>query len=170
MRTLGDTQSQEYSRSRDRQIGFLESTSLSHYDPPARGRSARGSVIFVLPSCANLIEGGTTPSAGATGFPDPGGIRRAFLIESTSETLLAMVRKRKTRKITPQMLKTGPLQDPRKSLRVGRNEPCPCGSGRKYKDCHQSKGVEFLQKLLRQQEREKLKREGVPWYKRLLRG
>ena len=80
-----------------------------------------------------------------------------------------MVRKRKTRKITPQMLKTGSFQDPRKSLRVGRNEPCPCGSGRKYKDCHQSEGVEFLQRLLKQQEREKLKREGVPWYKRLFR-
>ena len=77
--------------------------------------------------------------------------------------------KKKTRKITPQMLKMGSLRDPRKSLRVGRNEPCPCGSGRKYKDCHQSVGVEFLQKLLKQKEREELKRDGVPWYKRLFR-
>ena len=22
------------------------------------------------------------------------------------------------------------------SLKVGRNEPCPCGSGKKYKKCH----------------------------------
>ena len=25
---------------------------------------------------------------------------------------------------------------PLKSLKVGRNDPCPCGSGKKYKQCH----------------------------------
>ena len=65
------------------------------------------------------------------------------------------------------MLKTGPFQDPRKSIRLGRNELCPCGSGRKYKDCHQSKGDKFLQKLSRQKNREEMKSRGVPWYKRL---
>jgi preprotein translocase subunit SecA len=24
----------------------------------------------------------------------------------------------------------------RTAAKVGRNEPCPCGSGRKYKNCH----------------------------------
>ncbi|NUQ47655.1 MAG: SEC-C domain-containing protein, partial [Phycisphaerae bacterium] len=24
--------------------------------------------------------------------------------------------------------------------RVGRNDPCPCGSGKKYKQCHGKKG------------------------------
>lgn len=28
-----------------------------------------------------------------------------------------------------------PLVEPRRSQKVGRNEPCPCGSGRKYKKC-----------------------------------
>jgi uncharacterized protein len=28
-----------------------------------------------------------------------------------------------------------PLFEPRRSQKVGRNEPCPCGSGRKYKKC-----------------------------------
>ena len=23
--------------------------------------------------------------------------------------------------------------------KIGRNEPCPCGSGKKYKNCHESK-------------------------------
>ncbi|MGH9267848.1 MAG: SEC-C metal-binding domain-containing protein, partial [Acidimicrobiales bacterium] len=27
-------------------------------------------------------------------------------------------------------------QGPTRSDKVGRNEPCPCGSGRKYKRCH----------------------------------
>ncbi|MBR0094072.1 MAG: SEC-C domain-containing protein, partial [Synergistaceae bacterium] len=26
--------------------------------------------------------------------------------------------------------------DPRKVQKVGRNDPCPCGSGKKYKYCH----------------------------------
>ena len=29
---------------------------------------------------------------------------------------------------------TAAVADP--YLRVGRNEPCPCGSGKKYKQCH----------------------------------
>ena len=27
-------------------------------------------------------------------------------------------------------------QQPKKNLKVGRNDPCPCGSGKKYKQCH----------------------------------
>jgi preprotein translocase subunit SecA len=30
------------------------------------------------------------------------------------------------------------LADASKALKVGRNEPCPCGSGKKYKQCHGS--------------------------------
>ena len=29
-------------------------------------------------------------------------------------------------------------------LKIGRNEPCPCGSGKKYKFCHGKKGAEPL--------------------------
>jgi preprotein translocase subunit SecA len=35
---------------------------------------------------------------------------------------------------------TGPQQQPKEPVRVekraGRNDPCPCGSGKKYKNCH----------------------------------
>ena len=24
--------------------------------------------------------------------------------------------------------------------KIGRNEPCPCGSGKKYKECHERQG------------------------------
>jgi hypothetical protein len=58
---------------------------------------------------------------------------------------------------------------------VGRNSPCPCGSGRKYKDCHEKEGEAFLAKLARRQEKERrkeamkrLKEEGVPWWRRWL--
>ncbi len=26
--------------------------------------------------------------------------------------------------------------EPKKKRKIGRNEPCPCGSGKKYKKCH----------------------------------
>ncbi len=58
--------------------------------------------------------------------------------------------------------------------KIGRNEPCPCGAGRKYKDCHESEGEAYLERLARDKQREelrelrrRLKQEGVPWYKRL---
>lgn len=58
--------------------------------------------------------------------------------------------------------------------KIGRNDRCPCGSGKKYKDCHQSEGTKFLEKLARQDDkirtkeaRHRLKEQGVPWYKRL---
>ncbi len=28
------------------------------------------------------------------------------------------------------------IQQPKRAKKVGRNEPCPCGSGKKYKHCH----------------------------------
>ena len=63
---------------------------------------------------------------------------------------------------------------PRNVSKVGRNEPCPCGSGKKYKDCHYSEGQAFLRKLARQQDqqriqekRQRLKHDGVPWYRRI---
>lgn len=59
-------------------------------------------------------------------------------------------------------------------LQVGRNDACPCGSRRKYKDCHESEGETFLSRLAKQQvaarlkeERKRLKEAGVPWYQRL---
>ena len=29
-------------------------------------------------------------------------------------------------------------------LKIGRNDPCPCGSGKKYKNCHGRAGAEEL--------------------------
>lgn len=63
---------------------------------------------------------------------------------------------------------------PRHLAKVGRNDPCPCGSGTKYKDCHLSEGEAFLKKIADEAEKERLRRlraemkeKGVPWYKRL---
>lgn len=37
----------------------------------------------------------------------------------------------------PRVVRRDPIRNPDK---VGRNEPCPCGSGRKYKQCHGAAG------------------------------
>ncbi|MFU8878027.1 MAG: SEC-C metal-binding domain-containing protein [Wenzhouxiangellaceae bacterium] len=34
-----------------------------------------------------------------------------------------------------------PPRQPVRSQRIGRNQPCPCGSGRKYKKCCGRPGV-----------------------------
>jgi hypothetical protein len=64
---------------------------------------------------------------------------------------------------------------PRNAVKVGRNEPCPCGGGKKFKDCHEREGAVYLERLAHERDRERLKVErqrlkelGVPWYKRLL--
>ena len=57
---------------------------------------------------------------------------------------------------------------PRQIVQVGRNESCPCGSGKKYKQCHEKDGQAFFERLARQKMKEELKAQGVPWFKRLL--
>jgi SEC-C motif len=63
---------------------------------------------------------------------------------------------------------SGPPQ--RHVAKIGRNDACPCGSGKKYKDCHRDEGEAFLRKLADEEEKrerkERLDREGVPWWKR----
>lgn len=61
---------------------------------------------------------------------------------------------------------SGPL--PRQVVKVGRNDPCPCGSGQKYKACHEKDGDAFLEKLAREEEKARLAASGRPWWKRLL--
>ncbi len=66
-----------------------------------------------------------------------------------------------------------PVAAPRKIARVGRNEPCPCGSGKKFKDCHQAEGDAYLQRLAADQEKERVRAQlaaegkSLPWYRRL---
>jgi hypothetical protein len=63
---------------------------------------------------------------------------------------------------------------PRHVSKVGRNDACPCGSGKKYKDCHAAEGSAYLEKLAREDDRkrakelrQRLKEAGVPWYRRI---
>jgi len=50
------------------------------------------------------------------------------------------VEQAQTEQQSPQQTKLNPkpkdTQQPKKAKKIGRNEPCPCGSGKKYKHCH----------------------------------
>lgn len=79
-----------------------------------------------------------------------------------------------SRRPTKQRPRKSAALPPRQVVQIGRNEPCPCGSGKKYKNCHQTEGEPFLQKLALKEERQRireqrtrLKADGVPWYRRL---
>ena len=45
-------------------------------------------------------------------------------------------RKENTKNVTTnESEESAPKRKPKKSKKIGRNEPCPCGSGKKYKNC-----------------------------------
>lgn len=59
-------------------------------------------------------------------------------------------------KISPKLsLRKSVVTAPRQILKVGRNDPCPCGSGKKYKNCCIEKGEAFLKKMAKKQQTRK---------------
>jgi hypothetical protein len=56
--------------------------------------------------------------------------------------------KYRSTKLSPRMsLRKSVITSPRTVVEVGRNDPCPCGSGKKYKNCCVDKGDHFLRKM-----------------------
>ena len=61
-------------------------------------------------------------------------------------------------KISPKLsLRKSVVTAPRSVLKVGRNDPCPCGSGEKYKNCCIKKGESFLKKMARKEKKRRRK-------------
>jgi len=54
-------------------------------------------------------------------------------------------------------LRKNVVTGPRRTLQIGRNDPCPCGSGKKFKECCVSKGDVFLRKMAEKQAKEQAK-------------
>jgi len=53
------------------------------------------------------------------------------------DTQMKFIREaRKREKHTEKIRRVAPRREPK----VGRNAPCPCGSGKKYKKCHGRRG------------------------------
>ena len=66
--------------------------------------------------------------------PDLGGPEYAELSEQAAELIPAWVQQIHDAKEAGEALPQSVPMVPR-SAKVGRNDPCPCGSGRKYKKC-----------------------------------
>ena len=71
-------------------------------------------------------------------------VSRVVITTETQDDYEARLEARRTKQQREQQLQRGPAkkkaQKPqtvkRQSAKVGRNDPCPCGSGKKYKKCH----------------------------------
>ena len=63
--------------------------------------------------------------------------------------------RRRTTRISPRMaFRKSVVTSPRDTVAIGRNDPCPCGSGKKYKNCCVDKGDHFLRKMAKKAKKE----------------
>jgi preprotein translocase subunit SecA len=93
-----------------------------------------------------LTAGGPAGSAPETGVPvgrdgDGNGHRPPRMVSTSADELEEAFLRRKKRELESARMAGGgeaaPVQQVvRSQEKVGRNDPCPCGSGKKYKKCH----------------------------------
>jgi len=98
-------------------VQIVDPRAMSAEDRRSRERVQRQQVALhrVAPAMAGALAGGTsTSTSGLPSAPD--------------------------RQTVPEASRTGAIAAPdtfvREGDKVGRNDPCPCGSGKKYKKCH----------------------------------
>jgi preprotein translocase subunit SecA len=94
----------------------------SHQDPDGRGRCSRPS-RWSRPPTTSRIAPSASPTSPTPGRPKSGEVQ-STLDESTAPQSAA---------------RRGPAAGfaaAGAAAHVGRNDPCPCGSGKKYKHCH----------------------------------
>jgi preprotein translocase subunit SecA len=88
------------------------------------------------PSAPELASGATAPHDG-----DGNGRRPSRMVSTSADELEEAFMRRKRRELEQaRMAGAGDAQPVQQVVRgqekVGRNDPCPCGSGKKYKKCH----------------------------------
>jgi len=98
--------------------------------PPDAGAGA------APPSAPALASGATAPHDG-----DGNGRRPSRMVSTSADELEEAFMRRKRRELEQaRMAGAGEAQPVQQVVRgqekVGRNDPCPCGSGKKYKKCH----------------------------------
>lgn len=64
------------------------------------------------------------------------------IYEDRSKALLAGVNEKNLLEFANEILT--PIQ--RATMKIGRNDPCPCGSGKRFKKCHLGKTLEDVKK------------------------
>jgi preprotein translocase subunit SecA len=93
-----------------------------------------------------LVEAPSAPAAVAAGDGDGNGDQQKALpprkrASTSIDDLEAQFQRRKKRELQEARMagsngNSSPQQVVRGQAKVGRNDPCPCGSGKKYKKCH----------------------------------
>jgi len=91
-----------------------------------------------------IVEGGQQPAAAAAetdGNEQPAPQPPRKRASTSMDDLEAQFQRRKKRELEQARMagsngNTAPQQVVRGAAKVGRNDPCPCGSGKKYKKCH----------------------------------
>jgi len=74
-------------------------------------------------------------------------LRYLFLMrtpEEEEEMIRQYQRRKRREQAEMQMIGAGAMEKPQQVIRrekIGRNDPCPCGSGKKYKKCHGAAGL-----------------------------
>ena len=62
--------------------------------------------------------------------------KRTVEVQLSTNGLDAQGRPQRVPLVTDQSGNVVPMEPIRNEPKIGRNEPCPCGSGKKYKHCH----------------------------------
>ena len=99
---------------------------IGHLREQVTGQMMRVEVVFQQPDAPELPPMTAEHADPDTGFNEMGGDIRELSPALGSAT-------RGQRRVAPDQRDPN---DPSTWGRVGRNEPCPCGSGKKYKHCH----------------------------------
>jgi len=85
------------------------------------------------------------PAPGSGGGTDGNGHRPPRHVSTSVDDLEEAFQRRKRRELEQARMAGAGEREPvqrvvRSSAKVGRNDPCPCGSGKKYKKCHGANG------------------------------
>ena len=98
--------------------------------------------LYLMQPAQPGAPGGPVQRRPAPTVASPGSEAAASPEEATPASALArQIEQRQRRQQQNLQFQAGPAQaEPPKPVRagvkVGRNDPCPCGSGKKYKKCH----------------------------------
>jgi preprotein translocase subunit SecA len=88
-----------------------------------------------------IVDTGTGRPVEAPSEPAAGGDGASRRAQTTIDEIEAEFQRKKKRELEQARMAGSGDQAPvqqvrREGSKVGRNDPCPCGSGKKYKKCH----------------------------------
>jgi len=122
-------------RFQEETVRYLYLMQIMERPPDVGARPAGG----IIPSDTSGQESETGVPSVITGGRGGNGRRPRQVATSVDEVEEAFQRKKKRELEQARMAGAGDMQVQqvvRSAAKVGRNDPCPCGSGKKYKKCH----------------------------------